>query len=131
MRNLLGVGGADIAIRFKRGTNVVAYKPGEMLEATVEIHPEKDITCRDVHMSVGWYTEGKGDRDSREVYTEPMGISHLYANQPEVANFSYRLPPTPSSYRGQLITVAWHFRVTIDIALVPDINESRVFILQP
>ena len=131
MRNMLGMNGADIGIVFKRGTEVVAYKPGETLEATVEIRPEKDINCRDVRVSVGWYTDGKGDRDSQDVYTEPMGITTLTPGRAEQFDLVFQLPRSPHSYRGQLINVVWHVEVTIDIALMPDIQESRVFVLKP
>lgn len=133
MRNLLGMNGAEIRISFKRNTEaeVVAYRPGETVAAMIEIRPEKDINCRDVRVSIGWYTEGKGDRDSQDVYTEPTGVTTLMQGQPEQFNVACPLPRTPHSYRGQLISVVWQMQVTIDIALMPDIQESRVFVLRP
>lgn len=124
-------GGADIQIRFKRGGDVLQYQPGDMLEADIEVRSENTITCRDIVVAVGWHTEGKGDRNSGRSYVDPLGVTEIVPGIPITHQFSCRLPNTPYSYEGELIRIVWALTVKVDIAMMPDMTESRPFILQP
>lgn len=127
-------GDADIRVRFKNSVTVgsiPAYQPGDLLEASLEIYGENPINCRDVEVSIGWHTEGKGDRNNGRAYLEPLGVTQIEPGIPVAHNVSFRLPSTPWSYEGELIQVVWAVNVKIDIAMMPDINSAHPFVLQP
>lgn len=124
-------GGANIDITFKRGDGVLQFKPGETLAGKVRVEAEHPITCRDVLIEVGWHTEGKGDRNSERVLMEPLMVTELLPDQPVTHPFSFTLPHRPYTYQGELIRIVWEVTVKVDIAMMPDMTESRSFVLRP
>lgn len=124
-------GNTIIHVGFEKGEGFQQFSPGEDLVALIQVRPEKQINCRDVWVSVGWHTEGKGDRDSDKVYGEPVGVTTISPQAPVVHELHYQLPPSPWSYQGELIRLVWTVHVKVDIAMMPDINHHEPFVLQP
>ena len=87
-----------ITIETRDGAAVFA--PGEVISGTVSWHLEG---AKSVELRLLWYTEGKGDRDSRLVTT--VELAHPGEN--EVRPFNLRLPEGPFSFSGKLISLVW------------------------
>ena len=104
------------------------YASGEVLAVTTRARGIDPARVVSAECSVLWFTEGKGDED--------LGIHHFvrrcrgyFENQirpvlTEDTNHwiedrvECRLPPSPLSYRGHLITLSWcvRWRVQLDDA---------------
>ena len=124
-------GNTTIHVGFEKGEGFQSFYPGEELVALIQIRPEQEINCREVWVYVGWHTEGKGDRNSAAVYSEPISITKLSPDEPVMHELHYQLPNSPWSYQGELIRLVWTVHVKIDVAMMPDINHHEPFVLQP
>jgi hypothetical protein len=92
------VNGDWITIETRDGATVFA--PGEVIAGTVSWHL---AGAQSIELRLLWYTEGKGDQDSRLVTTVELG--HPGGN--EVRPFNIRLPEGPFSFSGKLISLLW------------------------
>ncbi|MEL6149785.1 MAG: hypothetical protein AAFV33_21230 [Chloroflexota bacterium] len=119
-----------INVHFRQGGGVQTFQPGDLLEADIEIIPEKVLDCKAVEVAVGWHTEGRGDRNSSTIYVEPIPITQITPENPVNEFFSCRLPTQPWSYTGELIQIVWTVRVKVDFNML-DINHAETFILRP
>ncbi|WP_269523346.1 hypothetical protein [Coraliomargarita parva] len=77
------------------------YQPEETLRG--EILWAQDEAPESIHLSLGWWTEGRGSKDAK-IETELEWPSTDTAGQ---QSFEITLPKTPYSFNGQLITLKW------------------------
>jgi hypothetical protein len=67
-----------------------------------------------VEISVLWRTEGKGDEDLCLHHFERFaGETLADLNLADNQSFSCRLPATPLTYHGRLISIGWSFRLRL------------------
>ncbi len=122
----------DISIRetaFDQETRRLA--PGEVVQGTVRITPEKDINCRHLFARLQWRTEGRGDEDKAIVAEQDLYQGTLSAGMPRHHSFHLRLPDQPWSYVGQLIRIVWEVEVSIDVAFARDPRAAVQFAMRP
>jgi len=87
-----------LAVETRGGST--AFLPGEEIEGTVSWQLASPGS---VELRLLWYTEGKGDQDSRLVATVPFPNPGTN----EVRPFRVRLPAGPFSVSGKLISLLW------------------------
>lgn len=92
-----------------------AYQPGELLAGGWRLVGTPDPgDVRGVEVTIGWYTEGKGDDDSAAHLTTTMTAAECEADDfTRDHRFETVLPPTPQSYRGLLFSIRWRVRVRV------------------
>jgi hypothetical protein len=120
-----------ISIRLKGLGQTHVFHPGDTLSGVVEIQPDDVVKCRQVVVTVGWHTEGRGDRNEMTMYVDNLPITEIRPEAPLVHHFDVVLPPEPWSYAGTLIRIVWEIHAKVDIALATDINQSLQFVLEP
>ena len=112
-----------ITIETRDGSTVFA--PGEVIGGTVSWHLQG---AESLELRLLWYTEGKGDQDSRVVTT--VGLGNPGEN--EVRPFNIRLPEGPFSFSGKLISLVWALEAVaapgsraarLEITVSPDRRE--------
>ena len=123
--------GSVINIRLKGAGQTQVFHPGDTLSGTVEIHPDKVIKCRQVVLSVGWHTEGRGDSNAMSMHEDIIPVTEISPEIPLQHQFDVVLPYEPWSYAGTLIRIVWTIHVKVDIALGTDMNEWLQFVLEP
>jgi hypothetical protein len=119
-----------ISIRLKGLGQTYVFHPGDTLSGVVEIQPDSIISCRGVVVTVGWHTEGRGDRNQMTFYEDTLPVNELHPDNPIIHHFDVVLPPEPWSYSGTLIRIVWEIRAKVDIALATDINQTLQFVLE-
>jgi hypothetical protein len=77
-----------------------AFAPGEVIAGTVSWHLQG---AESLELRLLWYTQGKGDQDSRLVTT----VELANPGKNEVRPFNIRLPEGPFSFSGKLISLVW------------------------
>jgi hypothetical protein len=92
------VTGDWITIETRDGST--AFAPGEVVSGTVSWHLEG---VESLELRLLWYTQGKGDQDSRLVTT----VALASPGENEVRPFDIRLPEGPFSFSGKLISLVW------------------------
>lgn len=107
------------------------YYPGDRVSGQVVIYAESQIKCRNIRVEVGWFTQGKGNRDKEAIQQYVIDVQQIEPGMPISQKFAADLPPMPYSFSGELINIVWAVQVTVDIAMRSDINESRQFIVRP
>ncbi|MDQ7026381.1 MAG: hypothetical protein Q9P44_12605 [Anaerolineae bacterium] len=120
-----------ISIRLKGLGQTHVFNPNDTISGVVEIQPNSIVKCRAVVITVGWHTEGRGDRNSMTIYEDKLPITEIYPDSPVIHHFDVTLPPEPWSYAGTLIRVVWEIHAKVDIAMAKDINEALPFVLEP
>jgi hypothetical protein len=120
-----------IAIRLKGLGQTHVFHPSDTLSGVVEIQPDNVIKCRQVVLSVGWHTEGRGDINQMSMHEERLPVTEISPDAPLAHQFDVVLPPEPWSYAGALIRIVWQIHVKVDIALGSDMNEYLQFVLEP
>jgi hypothetical protein len=93
--------------------------------------PHRNIECRAVEVSIGWYTQGKGRLETHFPYVQRYPVAGLESGVPFRERFTYTLPAGPWSYNGHYITIIWAVKVKIDIPMMVDYNEELRFVLEP
>ncbi len=85
-----------------------AFSPGETVSGTVtwagEAAPQKAA------LNLIWSTQGKGTTDIEIVQTVPFDQPQATDSRP----FSLRLPPSPYSFSGQLISLLWNLELNLE-----------------
>lgn len=107
------------------------FSPGEVVQGSVQITPEKEINCRHVYARLQWRTEGRGDEDKQVVAEQDLYQGRLPAGLPRHYSFHLRLPEQPWSYAGQLVRIVWEVEVSIDIALARDPSAAVPIVMRP
>ena len=87
-----------ITLETRDGSTVFA--PGEEIEGTVSWHLPG---AKSLEVRLLWFTQGKGEQDSRLVATVPLPNP----GENEVRPFRIRLPEGPFSFSGRLISLVW------------------------
>ncbi|HHV22085.1 MAG TPA: sporulation protein [Propionibacterium sp.] len=99
---------------------VVTWDPGQVTRA------------RAFEISVGWRTEGRGDRDRRVIGVQTFPFTR---GQPTTATkfpFRFVLPPDgPVTYHGHLLRIIWSVNTRVDIGWALDPRESHEFVVSP
>lgn len=98
------------------------FSPGESISGTAKWNLSGE--CGDAEVHLLWYTEGKGTRDADilESLTKPNS-----SNVGEL-KFHWKLPHSPYSYSGKLLSILWKVELIIDG--VDEIGEAS-FTLTP
>jgi len=78
-----------------------AYRPGETLRG--EILWALDASPKSLHLSLGWWTEGRGTKDAKIEFEREWTTDEVAGREP----FEVKLPKTPYSFDGQLISLKW------------------------
>ena len=120
-----------ISIRLKGVGQTQVFHPGDSLSGVLEIQPNDVIQCRSVQLTIGWHTEGKGDRNGVTMLQQDYPIKEIRPENPIVEHFDFVLPSEPWSFAGHLIRIVWEVHAKIDIAFGRDYNTSLQFVLQP
>ncbi len=107
------------------------FAPGEVVQGSVQMTPEKDINCRHVFARLQWRTEGRGDEDRKVAAEQDLYQGMLQGGLPRHYSFHLRLPDQPWSYAGQLVRIVWEVEVSIDIAFTRDPSASIPIVMRP
>ena len=94
-------------------------KPGKLIEGRASWHLEGDAEAVEVRLF--WYTTGKGSQDIEIV-------RRLRIDSPDTSghhDFSIRVPESPYSFSGKLITLAW----AIELVALPSGQTERLDLL--
>lgn len=78
-----------------------AYKPGSPLEG--EVRWKEQETPAELTLSLLWYTSGKGTEDVGVVESKTLPLQYSSGS----ASFSFKLPESPYSFSGELISLIW------------------------
>lgn len=77
------------------------FLPGELIDGVVAWDlPE---STRSIEVRLFWYTQGKGTEDVEIVVSLPLIVEGRTTQQ----SFQFKLPDSPYSFSGQLITLTW------------------------
>jgi hypothetical protein len=106
------------------------FQPGDELGCEYQIDAIEAHDILAVEASVLWYTEGKGDED--------LGVHYFERRIPTDADegdlrplrkFRTRLPNSPLSYRGVILSVHWCVRVRVFMRRGKDVYYDYPFLL--
>jgi hypothetical protein len=104
------------------------YVAGDSLTARWRISRVALDEIDSLETSVLWYTEGKGDEDLHVHHFHRLADEQLRrVGLADEQSTHCRLPATPLSYRGQLISVQWGVRVRIFLADRREIVAEQPF----
>jgi hypothetical protein len=84
------------------------YLPGEMLTFRCRV-PDERVEA--LHVTVLWYTEGKGDEDKGILLEERVPGQELHDSE----RFEVRLPSSPLSYNGVILKIHWCVRAEVTL----------------
>ena len=93
-----------------------AFAPGGRIEGSASWYFDEGV--KTLELRLFWYTEGRGQQD-----VEMVGLSCFEAPQPqESRSFSFRLPESPFSFSGSLITLNW----SLELVAQPSGEAARL-----
>ena len=96
---------SELEIRTRGDNN--GFLPGEELAG--EVLWKSDSDPGPVELRLFWHTEGKGTRDVKVVET----LSFSVPNRQDRRDFSFRLPDSPYSFSGKLVSVVWALELVL------------------
>lgn len=91
------------------------FTGGQTLEGSVHVDVESDCDCKELLLSLSWYTSGRGPRNTETVDDQTLYSGNWQRQKEYDYDFSIDLPPGPYSYDGDLITVGWVLEVKADV----------------
>jgi len=83
------------------------YLPGDPVEG--KILWALDEPPGEVLLSLGWWTEGRGSRDAKIEAEQEWKTMEAAGER----DFRFKLPDTPYSFNGQLISLKWALELTV------------------
>jgi hypothetical protein len=96
---------------------------GGELRGTVVIH-HVDESVRGVDLSLRWRTSGEGNIDKGTDNTQRLAMPRIGPNGSARLPFSFTVPLGPVSYAGQIISVGWFVRASVDVAWARDPSDE-------
>ena len=103
---------------------------GEEIGGRIWVCADTPLECRGLVARVGWFTEGRGDRDEESVYEQTLHSGDL-----EQGEFSFpfnaKLPISPISYSGHYLTIKWRVEARLDLSSQQDPEAHKVFYVVP
>jgi hypothetical protein len=126
---------ADIQITISGGEMAgeqMRFDPGSALQASVQIIGQENLKYRSIRVTLGWHTEGYGNRDHDDAAVSILDQEGmLQPGSSFYRQMSFNMPNEPWSYAGHYINIIWEAKATIDIAMGKDIEAVQRFILAP
>ena len=114
---------------------IPSYEPGATLTGHVRFTPDPGVTVGAVYVRVDWSPRGKGNTSrgprKQEKLPMPEGGQAVEAGQTVEWPFSCRLPESPWSYAGQLISIVWEVTATVQVSWELDPDGVCEFTLRP
>lgn len=99
---------------------------GGTISGRVRMTADEMARCRKLFVTIGWHTEGTGDRDAESILELTLHQGEIFPGEQEFP-FSCQLPDGPISYAGHLINVVWEVHAQLDLAWKFDPKTSRKF----
>lgn len=87
-----------------------AYEPGD--EVVGDVHWKLDSPAGVLELRLFWFTRGKGVEDAGVVETVRFDRPQLEETRP----FRFRLPDSPYSFSGKLISLVWALELVAEPA---------------
>ena len=127
---------ADIEVRLilqggEADGGVHGYEPDSTVGGTVQLVTGQDVRCERVLVSIGWHTEGRGDRDAATVDEVELCRGPLSMNTSSTHGFELTLPDQPWSYAGHYINIIWEVTVTVAIPFARDVKRTEPIVVVP
>jgi hypothetical protein len=107
------------------------YEPGSTIIGDVMLTTNGALDCRGVFVRLQWRTEGRGDREMRQIHEVVLNNGALSSNATLRQNFRFDLPGEPWSFAGHYINIIWEIDVVIDMPMAADIHKTLPFVLAP
>jgi hypothetical protein len=101
---------------------------GGTVSGHVHLATDETVTCRRLYVTVGWHTEGRGDKDSDSLMDLTLHEGTIVADEHKFP-FSCELPVGPVSYAGHDINIIWEVHAQLDLAWKRDPKTTRQFFL--
>ena len=98
---------------------------GGNVSGALRVNSPDPLECRAVRISIGWHTEGRGDKDEAVIFEETVHRGPLHGEHS--FRFSTPLPAGPVSYAGKYITIVWQAAAAIDLAWKRDPHTEQTF----
>jgi hypothetical protein len=111
--------------------SIPAFRPGEVIQGSIEVTPPADLNCRHLYARLRWHTEGRGDRDEGVAAQEDLFQGQLRGGVPHYQRFQFTAPGEPWSYSGHYVNLIWEVEASVDLPLARDPRASARFILAP
>ncbi len=121
----------EFEITFRSGSEYEQLHPGETLQGTVTVFPDKNLDCKHLYIRLLWHTEGRGTRYLQKVEELDVFQGTLQQGLPNSFEFSFVLPNEPWSYEGHYVSVVWKVQAHIDLSWSRDPQGEKAFILRP
>jgi len=99
--------------------NASNFKPGDQISGTASWQLEE--SAKTIEVRLFFYTEGKGTRDIEVLETLQLDSPPISGTQ----QFDWRLPQSPYSFSGKLISLIW----AVEVVLLPS-GEAESFEFQ-
>ena len=106
-------------------------RPGAMLQGDLTVIADEAVRCKQLVVSVGWHTEGKGTRYAETVGSQVLFEGELRAGLPAQYAFAMPLPASRWSYQGRYVSIVWSVDVKVDVPWGRDVGQSQPFVLRP
>jgi hypothetical protein len=109
-------------------------KPSLRLGATISgsvtwiPEPGRAANAREAIITIGWRTEGRGDKDSGTIKTIKSSFSEGAMPGATPVTFECAIPvDAPPTYNGKLIRIIWEIAVRVDIPWAIDEKHAESF----
>ena len=99
---------------------------GDELSGSFIWQPTNNKNPRNAKISIRWYTEGRGSRDSQTVNQIKMDSITISSSQGEPIPFGMEVPyQSPITYNGSLLRVIWELEVRVGVSGMMPRNDKQ------
>ena len=84
-----------------------SFAPGDTIEGTASWTFDGAVSSLDLRLF--WFTEGRGEQDVMAVDARPFEAPQPQETRP----FTFRVPDSPYSFSGRLITLKWALELVV------------------
>jgi hypothetical protein len=117
----------DLSIRLEDPDLV--RRPGDVLKGEVTVEVIEACTCRELALTCGWRTHGKGNRAEGVKEKAVLFQGEWPPGMPQRYPFEFKVPRGPATYHGKLLNVDWVLRARADIPWAIDPKAEADFLV--
>jgi len=98
--------------------------PGQIVRGDCYWQTNSDKDFQPATLKVGWRTEGRGDTEKMELFSQQIRLASLVP-----VPFEYEIPlSAPLSYDGQLIRIIWEVSVEFKQGILGQKEQDKAII---
>lgn len=106
------------------------YRGGDIVRGVIVVEASARVRCDGLRVGIGWRVHGRGNRHVQMEQEADLFTGEWYERERHRYPFSFTLPDSPVSYRGNVLNIDWFVWTRADIPWRFDPKAERELVVK-